>query len=407
VDYSWVEPGVTAWMWLSEGYAGQSNFNRIREYVDLASEFNWKYIILDEGWQPGAPAGSGKAYEGYYTWFPALIKYAESKGVGILVWVKYIDLNTEERLDILNEWAEMGIKGIKADFFDNENQATLAQMKKIYERCAELKLVVNCHGANKPTGERVYYPNILNREAVNGEEYGGYSKYNLAVWPYTRGVVGPMDLTPRLNSTGSVTNGCQLAMNIMYECGIPCMASSVEEYRDSVAKALLMNLPAAWDDIHFIDGKITEYTMLARRSGDYWYAAAIANKAQKNLQMPLDFLEEGIAYKAYIYSDVLGGRQLKVDVLDVTSANVLTVNLLEGGGYSVMFVPQNKPTENPGDKDDVTAKPTVDDDKSEKPVSETNGPTATVFIIAAVAAVVIGGVVGFVFVRKKKEQVNE
>jgi hypothetical protein len=100
-----------------------------------------------------------------------------------------------------------------------------------------------------------------------------------------------MDLTPRLNSTGSVTNGCQLAMNIMFECGIPCMASSVEEYRDSVAKALLMNLPAAWDDIHFIDGKITEYTMLARRSGDNWYAAAIANKAQKNLQMKLDFLQ--------------------------------------------------------------------------------------------------------------------
>ena len=57
---------------------------------------------------------------------------------------------------------------------------------------------------------------LLNREAVNGEEYGGYSGYNLTVWPYTRGVVGPMDLTPRLHTAGSVTDGAQLAMNILY-----------------------------------------------------------------------------------------------------------------------------------------------------------------------------------------------
>ncbi len=404
-DYSWVEPGVTAWMWLSEGYHGQYNFQRILEYVDLAAEFNWKYIILDEGWQPGAPAGSGKAYEGYYQWFPALIQYAANKGVGILVWVKYIDLNTTERLDILNEWAEMGIKGIKADFFDNENQATLTQMKAIYERCAELKMVVNCHGANKPTGERISYPNILNREAVNGEEYGGYNSFSLAVWPYTRGVVGPMDLTPRLNSKTNASNGCLLAMNIMFESGIPCMASSVEEYRESNAKALLMNLPAAWDDIHFIDGKITEYTMLARRSGNCWYAAAIANKAQSRMEMPLDFLNENTTYTAYIYRDGVGRANLINEVQTVTSEDVLNFNLLETGGYCAMFVPILSPSDDTPDEgkndsttdDDTEPKDNVTDEK------ENNGPSTVLFVVAAVAAVVIGGIAGFVFVRKKKE----
>lgn len=406
-DYSWVEPGVTAWMWLSEGYSGQSDFDRIREYVDLAAEFNWKYIILDEGWQPGAPAGSGKAYEGYYNWFPALIQYAANRGVGILVWVKYIDLNTTERLDILNEWAEMGIKGIKADFFDNENQATLTQMKAIYERCAELKMVVNCHGANKPTGERISYPNILNREAVNGEEYGGYNEFSLAVWPYTRGVVGPMDLTPRINTKTNVTNGCLLAMNIMFECGIPCMASSVEEYRTSKAKALLMNLPAAWDDIHFIDGKITEYTMLARRSGNNWYAAAIANSAKNGLEMPLDFLEEGTEYTAYIYRDGIGRNSLATEIKKVTSEDVLKFNLMQSGGYCAMFLPladdsddgDQKPTDNPNPPDSLDDDELIDDKKEET----YNGPSSTMFIVAALAAVVVGGVAGFMFVRKKKE----
>ncbi len=396
-DYSWVEPGVTAWMWLSEGYDGQSNFQRILEYVDLASEFGWKYIILDEGWQPRSTS-SGKAYDGYYSWFPALIEYAKNKGVGILVWVKYIDLNTTERLDVLNEWAEMGIKGIKADFFDNEDQATMDQMKAIYERCAELKLVVNCHGANKPTGERVYWPNILNREAVNGEEYGGYDSYNLTVWPFTRGVIGPMDLTPRLNSAGSVTNGAQLAMNIVFECGIPCMASSVEEYRESVAAPLLKNLPAAWDDTKFVDGIIGKYTVLARRSGQNWYVGALSKGSNRGIEMKLDFLEEALTYTAYIFRDGTGRNNLRMDTMTVTYKDTLTIGMLDGGGYTAMFVPveEQKPIVKP---DDVQ-KP--QDDKKEES-KDNGGPSSVIFAVAALAAVVVGGVVGFVFARRKKD----
>ena len=404
-DYSWVEAGVTAWMWLSEGYEGQSNFKRILQYVDLASEFGWKYLILDEGWQPRSTS-SGKAYEGYYSWFPALVSYAESKGVGLIAWVKYIDLNTTERLDLLDEFASVGIKGIKADFFDNEDQATMDQMKAIYERAAKLKLVVNCHGANKPTGERVYWPNILNREAVNGEEYGGYNSYNLTVWPFTRGVIGPMDLTPRLNTTGSVTNGAQLAMNIVFECGIPCMASSVEEYRKSVAKPLLMNLPAAWDDTKFVDGVIGKYTILARRSGEKWYAGALSKGTNKNLSLPLDFLDEGKTYTAYIFRDGASRTDLRVELLTVTSADVLTFGMVDGGGYTAMFLPieEQKPTEKP--EDDLQQKP-QDDDKKEEPKTEAGGPSPVIFVVAAIAAVVIGGVAGFMFTRRKKDYKEE
>lgn len=431
-DYSWVEPGVTAWMWLSEGYGGQRDYNTIKRYVDLAASFGWKYIILDEGWQPNAPAGTGKAYEGVFDWFDDLVEYAEKKGVGILVWVKYIDLNTTERLDFLNQLAEWGIKGIKADFFDNENQATLAQMKAIYERCAELKMIVNCHGANKPTGERIQYPNILNREAVNGEEYGGYDGFNLTVWPYTRGVVGPMDLTPRLTPTGSgTTSGAQLAMNVLYECGIPCMASSWAEYYKSVAKDFLKGLPAAWDDTQYIGGDIGKYTMMARRSGDKWYAAAIANGVTKGIEMPLDFLEEGKTYKAVIYYDGAGRTNLRAETKNVTSETVLEFNLLAGGGYTVMMLPteasggndDNNPNHNNNnndttipDNDGSAVDPnggttnngnnenggaTNNGGEEENKKGTTGGPSGPIVIIAVIAAVAIGGVAGFLAVRKK------
>lgn len=91
-----------------------------------------------------------------------------------LLRVKYCDLDTPEERQVLVEWANKGIKGIKADFFDSEDPDTLAGFKAIYEMAADNHLIVNCHGASKPTGERHTYPNVLNREAVNGEEYGGF-----------------------------------------------------------------------------------------------------------------------------------------------------------------------------------------------------------------------------------------
>ena len=104
-DYSWVEPGVTAWMWLSERKKGQRDPDIIRDYIKLASDMGWKYLTLDEGWQPDCRE-SGKVYDGYFNWFDDIVKYANSKGVGLIVWVKYMDIDThEERETVLRDFA--------------------------------------------------------------------------------------------------------------------------------------------------------------------------------------------------------------------------------------------------------------------------------------------------------------
>ena len=104
------------------------------------------------------------------------------------------DLNTPEEREILTEWASIGIKGIKADFFDSEDNAHMEYLRDIYAKCAENHLIVNCHGTNKPTGEKMMYPNVINREAVKGREYGGLWASDATVWAFTRNVVGPMDI---------------------------------------------------------------------------------------------------------------------------------------------------------------------------------------------------------------------
>lgn len=343
VDYSYVKPGVTAWMWLSQGYGGQSDYKTIKEYIDLASEMGWSYLLLDEGWQPRASENSGRKYSGYYSWFDDMMKYAEEKNVGILVWVLCNDLDTPEEREILREWSEKGIKGIKADFFDSEDRAHIGYYQAIYEECARQKLIVNIHGANKPTGERQRWANIINREAVNGEEYGGYGAYALNIWAYTRNVVGPMDLTPRLAPTASSesTVGAQIAMNVLFESGIPCMASPVNEYLASPARSFYLDLPAAWDDIRFIDGYPGSYTVLARRSGENWYLSGTSN-AKKELTVKYDFLGDG-EYMAFVFRDGNGKYDLVTEQLRVSAKDEITVSLRKGSAFTVKLV---KITEN-------------------------------------------------------------
>ncbi len=342
-DFSWVEPGVTAWMWLSEGFNGQRSEATIREYVDLAAEMGWKYLILDEGWQPSSNFSvTGKYYDGYFDYFEDVIDYAESKGVGFIAWVKFRDLDTPEEREILTEWSKMGIKGIKADFFESESVERIDGLEEIYAKCAEEHLIVNIHGSNKPTGERSTWPNVINRESLKGQEYGGVWSSDTTIWPYTRAVIGPMDITPHLYPTDSSTTTAsqQLALNIMFETGMPCMASDTTVYYNSNVQSLLKNLPCAWDDLEFIEGQVSRYTVLARRTGENWYVAGITQNEQ-DVTLAFDFLDEGKEYIATVFCDK-SRNEIDVYSVKVTSESTLDLTMATYGGFTVMVRPASE-----------------------------------------------------------------
>lgn len=340
-DFSWVEPGVTGWMWLSEGWAGQHNEQILRDYVDLAAEFGWKYLILDEGWQPGAPAGSGKAYDGYYSYFDRLVRYAKEKGVGFIAWVKLCDLDTPAEREVLHEWAQKGIVGIKADFFDSEDAAVIDNLDAIYSKCAEERLIVCVHGTNKPTGERQRWPNVINREAVKGQEYGGIWTSDTTVWPYTRAIAGPMDITPSLYPTGSSTTTAaqQIALNIVFESGLPCMASDSEEYRESNIRSFFRALPAKWDDLEFLTGAVSRYTVLARRSGAEWWVGGIT-QSEESVSFDMDFLGDG-EYYAVVYADGADRKEIVTTVTTVTKDTTVSRVIPRGGGFVMRVFPKS------------------------------------------------------------------
>lgn len=161
-NYDWVDSGVAAWNWLIETSVNgnkQQDYEMHRRYLHLASDMGWKYVLLDSGWERDVDPAA----------ITAFMQEAKNLGVKVLVWCNsLVDFPSKEYLQYtLDRWAAYGIAGIKIDFFDGQNAKaptfygedteTIAWYETIYQECAKRKMLVNCHGSNKPTGERRVY----------------------------------------------------------------------------------------------------------------------------------------------------------------------------------------------------------------------------------------------------------
>lgn len=343
IDYTFVKPGAVAWSWLDDAFSGsqhdkQQNPEVIKAYIDFAVEMGWPYYLLDEGWQPSASDGS--RYLGYYDHFEEIAAYAKAKGVGLLVWVHSNDLSTPERRAArLPDWAAKGIAGIKVDFFDNENQETLRLYDTIYRECAELGLVINCHGANKSTGELRTHPNVLTREAIRGQEYGPVTANDFVYLGYTRLAVGAADITEYLIPRGSeVRMGFQLALGYIVPNGLHTLALSCNDPEKTPYASLLKDFPASFEETRFLCGEVGSDLTLARRAGGEWVVSGMANR-DKEIELDFSFLKAGERYTAVLYNDGATNTELTVSASEVTADTRMPVQIKKGGGFLLRLLP--------------------------------------------------------------------
>ena len=366
-DTSWIVPGITSWSWMSGMRSGGNPYDFqaikrvIKEYIDFAAEMGWDYYILDEGWmkrithqeakQQGLTGGrdwlpNGGWYTGFYNYTEEIVEYANEKGIGLIAWVHVSQINDPkndyEQMDkLFAQFHEYGIKGIKADFFNSENQETIQLYNKIYEKCVKYQLLANLHGSNKPTGERRTYPNVINREAIYGEELSSTKASQMVIQSYLRGLVGPTDFTPYIYPSGGsdTTMAHQLALSVIYESGMTCFASTIDEYRElkDNVKQYFYAYPTTWHDSRFISGTIGKDMTVARQSRDgRWYIGGITTTAKEETVV-LDFLEEGVDYTAYIYTDNSRVR-VKYEEKSVKKGDEITAKLSKNGGYAIKIV---------------------------------------------------------------------
>jgi alpha-glucosidase len=97
-----------------------------------------------------------------------------------------------------------------------------------------------------------------------------------------------------------------------------------------------------------LQGEVGEFVAIARkgRGEENWYLGAVSDAAERELDLPLTFLEDGITYTAEIYADGVDAHwdrnpySFTIENRPLRRGDTLKVWLAASGGVAVRFVPQ-------------------------------------------------------------------
>jgi alpha-glucosidase len=363
-DFSWIKPGKTAWDWWSGPLAGMKpDMAAYRRFIDFAAEAGFPYYLIDAGWASGSgpdcwvalpTTDITRAAEGID--IPALVRYATEKGVGLMLWAHWE--HVAQRMDeVLDTYARWGIKGVKIDFMNRDDQDVVAFYHSIAAATAKRRLLLDLHGAYIPAGLQRTYPNFITQEGVLGAEWNKMDKritpqHNLTL-PYTRMLAGPMDYTPGGFRNGTpasfnvravlpltqTTRGQALAMYVVYDSPLQMVSDDPDTYRNAAGFDFIRRVPTAWDETRFLAGEPGRDIVLARRSGKTWYVGAMtASDAEERevKRAPLRFLPPG-KYHATIWEDGDTPNDVRRREYDVTAGDGLVLRLPAAGGAVVVL----------------------------------------------------------------------
>ena len=326
-DTSWVKPGAAAWSWWFDGGGTANNLARQQEYVDLAARNGWAYNVVDAGWQASL--------------IPPLVRYGQSKDVGIWIWVRWQQLDAQSERDrLFAQYKQWGVVGLKIDFPESDGQDRMRWYESVLTDAARYQLMINFHGCTIPRGWERTWPHLLSMESVRGGEGTRpsptrvpYPASHYTTLPFTRNLAGPMDFTPvTFSGVRPTSDAHELALGVIYESGIQHFADSPERYAAyPLAERLLRVVPVVWDDTRLLSGLPGDHVVLARRSGDDWFVGAGTAGPARTLDTPLDFLPAG-DWLVDLYHDG-DGRALTLTTRTVSNTGRLTQPVAADGGF--------------------------------------------------------------------------
>jgi alpha-glucosidase len=345
---SWLRPGIASWSWVilkddSTVYDAQ------RRYIDFAATMNWKYCLIDAFWDTQIG----------YEKIKLLADYAKTKNVKILLWYNSAgDWNTttltprdkmltkESRHGEFQKLKEMGIGGIKVDFWGGDGQSMMKYYIDLLKDAANYQLAVNFHGCTFPRSWYRTYPNLVSMEAIRGEEYVTFGQFfadnqpsHCTVIPFTRNLFDPMDFTPVNfsgipNITRRTTGGFEIALSVMFTSGIQHIAETptgMATQKDFV-REYMSALPETWDDVKFIDGFPGKFVVLARKKGNTWYIAGInGENTERTVTLTIPFIND--KSKIVIITDSDNKKELEKREIDFSKS--IKLNMYPYGGFVI------------------------------------------------------------------------
>lgn len=349
----WIQPGKASWNYWSHNH-GTRDYKVVCAFADLAAEMQWPYTLLDWEWDT---MGNGGNLED-------ALRYIHAKGVKPLIWYNSGGPHTgvmstprdqllthELRVKTFNTLKQLGIYGVKVDFFDCEKQEMIKYYLDILKDAAFFEIMVYFHGCLVPRGWSRTYPHLMTLEAVKGAEWYNntpdftwQAPSHNCVMPFTRNVVGPMDYTP-VTFTNSqhphtTSYGHELALSVVFESAIQHLADRPDGYRSlpEPVREFLKVVPTAWDDTRLISGYPGRDAVLLRQHADTFYLGGINGENRpKYCSVLLDFLPEGNTYTLRLFTDGEHDKVFTVSERRVHRGEAIDVWMLRRGGFAAMI----------------------------------------------------------------------
>lgn len=362
-DYSWIKPGKVQWDWWHYNnvydvpFRAGINDSTYMYYIDFAAAHNIEYVLLDEGWCDTRDLMKQKKD----IHVQQLAAYAAKKNVSVLLWTSWLVLDQQMTM-ALDSFASWGIKGIKVDFMQRDDQKMVDYYEQVAKEAAKRHIMVDFHGAYKPTGWMRSLPNVMTSEGVLGNEMSKFTnlvttKHTTTI-PFIRMAAGPMDFTPggmlnvnkdqfavnpaEPNTLGTRCN--QLAMYVIFESPLQMLCDIPTHYIENPkSMEFLSHVPAVWKNSVALAGEVGSSIAMAREAlnGD-WYLGAMNNLTPKGLDIQLDFLPEGVTYTMHVWKDGVNAdrnaKDFQMETLKVKKGDPVHIKMAAGGGYVARLV---------------------------------------------------------------------
>lgn len=339
-DESWIRPGKI----MRETTLTTENSLKC---IDFCAAHNMDYILYDWKWYGPAFDFNSDAREVVAPIdMKKVVEYGRSKGIGVWVYVNQhaIQKQAEDIFPLYKEW---GLAGVKFGFVQFTSQHWADWVHRMVRLAAENDLMVNIHDEYRPTGYSRTYPNLLTQEGIRGNEEFPSATHN-TVLPFTRMLCGAGDYTvcyfdPRIKNT----HAHQLTFPVLFHSPLQTLYwyDTPARIKEVPELEFFDNVPVVWDETKVVDDAIGEHVVIARRSGEEWFAGAITNDDGRTLEVPTGFLESDRHYVLRVYTDDPSSdspTKVKCERYIVHGGQTLVFALQPKGGAAMHFLPASK-----------------------------------------------------------------
>lgn len=336
-DESWIRPGKI----MRETTLTTENSLKC---IDFCAAHNMDYILYDWKWYgPSFDFNSDAREVVVPIDMKKVVEYGKSKGIGVWVYVNQhaLQKQAEQIFPLYKEW---GLAGIKFGFVQFTSQHWADWVHRLVRLAADNNLMVNIHDEYRPTGYSRTYPNLLTQEGICGNEEFTEAGQNTVI-PFTRMICGAGDYTvcyfdPRIKNT----HAHQLTFPVLFYSPLQTLYwyDTPARIKEVPELEFFDNVPVVWDETKVVDDAIGEHVVIARRSGNEWFAGAITNQEGRTLAVPTDFLEADMEYVLRVYTDDPSSdspTKVKCERYILRGGQILTFVLQPKGGAAMHFIP--------------------------------------------------------------------